>query len=175
MGQWSPPVPSCISLCGGCLSHLVASQVAPYSLHIALLLTRALVKVTALNREYGAIWDTTLQSKLMGPCSIKAAHLCRLERQKCHPLLPMEPCQPCVMLCHTTLAALLQGLKEPLILLSIVNLTSCYSWNVSVFILVIEAGRDALVLLLKSEWWWLGCVIRFAIYFFVHYGLELFL
>lgn len=39
----------------------VASQKAPYPLHIALLLTQALwtlVRNSALDREYVAIWDT---------------------------------------------------------------------------------------------------------------------
>ena len=40
-----------------------ASQMAPYALYSALLLTRVGVKGRALYREQGVIWDTSLISK----------------------------------------------------------------------------------------------------------------
>jgi hypothetical protein len=48
------------------------SQMAPYSLYSALLLTRALVKISATQyigiRVYGAIWDVALDSSLTDAC-----------------------------------------------------------------------------------------------------------
>lgn len=62
------------------------SKMAPYSLYIALLLVRALVKRSALVRGYGAIWDTDWFSiyLLARGCIMlhqaKSAALCREEK-----------------------------------------------------------------------------------------------